>query len=235
MNWFSSCANGRATFHLRLVSANDKETLLRQLNWRYATKRFDPAKKIDPLTWAALEQALILSPSSFGLQPWRFYVITDEATKEKLVPLSWGQRQLAEASHVVIFAVRHPISPADVRHYIERSVEIRGGDVEDLADFEKVINDFLENPPYALDIKARSSRQVYIALGNFMTCAALLGVDTCPMEGLDPAGYDKALGLEGSGFWTVAACPAGYRVETDKHSALPKVRFEKQEIITYIP
>jgi nitroreductase len=204
------------------VSANDTETLLRQLNWRYANKRFDPAKKIDPLTWAALEEALILSPSSFGLQPWRFYVITDEATKEKLVPLSWGQRQLAEASHVVIFAVRHPIFPADVRHYVERSVEIRGGEVEDLAGFEKVINDFLENPPYALDIKAWSSRQVYIALGNFMTCAALLGVDTCPMEGLDPAGYDKALGLEGSGFWTVAACPAGYRAETDKHAALPR-------------
>jgi nitroreductase len=182
------------------VSANDTETLLRQLNWRYATKRFDPAKKIDALTWAALEEALILSPSSFGLQQWRFYVITDEATTEKLVPLSWGQRQLAEASHVVIFAVRHPISPADVRHYIERSVEIRGGDVEDLADF---INDFLENPPYALDIKARSSRQVYIALGNFMTCAALLGVDTCPMEGLDPAGMTRRSGSKevDSGLW----------------------------------
>ena len=83
-----------------------------------------------------------MSPSSFGLQPWRFYVITDEATKEKLVPLSWGQRQLAEASHVVIFAVRHPISPADVRHYTERSVEIRGGEVEDLAGFEKAVDEF---------------------------------------------------------------------------------------------
>jgi nitroreductase len=86
------------------VSANDTETLLRQLNWRYANKRFDPAKKIDPLTWAALEEALILSPSSFGLQPWRFYVVTDEATKEKLVPLSWGQRQLAEASHAEAYS-----------------------------------------------------------------------------------------------------------------------------------
>ena len=200
---------------LRLVSAIDTETLLGQLKWRYATKQFDPEKKIAPATWAALEEALILSPSSFGLQPWRFYVITDEAIKGKLVPLSWGQRQLVDASHVVVFAVRHPISPADVRHYIERTVVVRGRDAEDLAGFEKVINDFLENPPYALDIKAWSSRQVYIALGSFMTSAALLGVDTCPMEGLDPAGYDQALGLEGSGFWTVAACPAGYRAEQD--------------------
>ena len=196
---------------LRLVSAIDTETLLGQLKWRYATKQFDPRKKIAPATWAALEEALILSPPSFGLQPWRFYVITDEAIKEKLVRLSWGQRQLVDASHVVVFAVRHPISPADVRHYIERTVVVRGIDTEDLAGFEKVINDFLENPPYALDIKAWSSRQLYIALGSFMTSAALLGVDTCPMEGLDTAGYDQALGLEGSGFWTVA----GYRAEQD--------------------
>lgn len=234
-DWFSSCANGCATFHLRLVSAIDTETLLKRLNWRYATKQFDPAKKIDPVTWAALEEVLVLSPSSFGLQPWRFYVITDAATKAKLVPLSWGQRQLAEASHVVVFAVKHPILPEDVHRYIERTVEVRGGGVEDLAGFENVINDFVKNPPYALDIKAWSSRQVYIALGNFMTCAALLGVDTCPMEGLDPAGYDKALGLEGSGYWTVAACPAGYRAKTDTHSTRPKVRFRKREIISYIP
>ena len=220
---------GRSTFHCTLVSAIDTETLLIQLRWRYATKQFDPQRKIDSSTWATLEEALILSPSSFGLQPWRFYVITDEATKEKLVPISWGQRQLADASHVVVFAVKHLISPADVRHYIERTAEVRGRDAEDLAGFEKIINDFIENPPYALDVKAWSSRQVYIALGSFMTSAALLGVDTCPMEGLDPAAYDKALGLE------VAAWPAGYRAKEDKHSALPKVRFEKTEIINYLP
>jgi nitroreductase len=211
------------------------ETLLRQLNWRYATKQFDPTRKIDPTTWAALEEALILSPSSFGLQPWRFYVITDRDTKEKLVPLSWGQRQLADASHVVVFAVKHPILAGDVRRHIERTAQVRGRSVEEFAGFENVVNDFLENPPGSLDIKAWSSRQVYIALGNFVTSAAMLAVDTCPMEGLDPAGYDKVLGLEGSGFWTVAACPAGYRAAEDKYSTLPKVRFEKKDIITYLP
>jgi nitroreductase len=89
--------------------------------------------------------------------------------------------------------------------------------------------------PSSLDIKAWSARQVYIALGGLMTSAALHGVDTRPMEGLDPAGYDKALGLERSGFWTAAACPAGHRAAEDKHSTLPKVRFEKGEIITYLP
>ncbi|HEY5770745.1 MAG TPA: NAD(P)H-dependent oxidoreductase [Terrimicrobium sp.] len=217
------------------MSAINTETLLGQLRWRYATKQFDPGRKIDSPTWAALEEALVLSPSSFGLQRWRFYVITDVATKEKLVPPSWGQRRLVDASHVVVFAVKHPISPADVRRYIERTAEVRGRDAEDLAGFEKVINDFIEDPPGGLDVKAWSSRQVYMALGSFKTSAALPGVDTCPMEGFDPAAYDKALGLEASGFWTVAACPAGYRAEEDKHSALPKVRFEKNEIINYLP
>lgn len=217
------------------MSAIDSETLLSQLKWRYATKQFDPTRKIDPATWAALEEVLILSPSSFGLQPWKFYVITDQETKEKLVPLSWGQRQLAKASHVVVFAVRHPIEATDVRRHIERTAEVQGRSVEELAGFENVVNDFLENPPDSLDIRAWATRQVYIALGSFMTSAALLGVDTCPMEGLDPAGYDKALGLEGSGFWTVAACPAGYRAAEDKYSTLPKVRFEKEHIITYLP
>lgn len=220
---------------LRPMSAIDTETLLSQLKWRYATKQFDPTKKIDPGTWAALEEALILSPSSFGLQPWRFYVITDRELKEKLVPLSWGQRQLAEASHVVVFAVKHPISTKDVRRHVERTAQVRDRRVEEFAGFENAVNDFLENPPGSLDIKGWASRQVYIALGSFMTSAALLGVDTCPMEGLDPAGYDEALGLVGSGYWTVAACPAGYRTAEDNYSALPKVRFKKEEIITYLP
>lgn len=138
-------------------------------------------------------------------------MITDRGVKENLVPLSWGQRQLADASHVVVFAVKHPISPKDVRRHVERTAPVRDRSVEEFAGFENVVNDFLENPPGSLDIKGWASRQVYVALGNFMTSAALLGVDTCPMEGLDPAGYDEAIGLVGSGYWTVAACPAGYR------------------------
>jgi nitroreductase len=79
------------------------ETLLSQLKWRYSNKQFDPTRKIDPETWAALEESLILSPSSFGLQPWRFHLITDRATKEKLVPLSWCQRQLAAQKDIITY------------------------------------------------------------------------------------------------------------------------------------
>lgn len=212
----------------------DTETLLAAQNRRYATKQFDPTRKIDSATWSALEQTLVLSPSSFGLQPWKFVVITNQATKDALVPHSWGQRQVADASHVVVFAVKHPLTAGDVHRHVERTSEVQSTPIEKLAGFEKVVVGFLEKPPYPLDQKEWSTRQVYIALGNFMTSAALLGVDTCPMEGLDPAGYDKVLHLEGSGYFTVAACPAGYRAEADKYAALPKVRFAKNDVLVHL-
>lgn len=206
--------------------------LLEAFKWRYATKKFDPSLRIDPETWSALEQTLVLSPSSFGLQPWKFLVVTDQAVKDSLVPLSWGQTQLSEASHVVIFAVKHPLTASDIRRHITRTAEMQGIDMQTLAGFEKVVVDFVNNP--ALDARAWSSRQVYIALGNFMTAAALLGVDTCPMEGIDPAAYDKALGLEGSGYFTVAACPAGFRAADDRAAGRAKVRFRDEEILQRI-
>ena len=209
----------------------DSESLLGALKWRYATKQFDPAKKIDAATWTALEDVLVLSPSSFGLQPWKFHVIADPALREALVAKSWGQRQVVDASHMVVFTVKHPLTAGDVHRHIERTSAVQSTPIEALAGFEKIVAGFLENPPYPLEMKAWATRQVYIALGNFMTAAALLGVDTCPMEGLDPAGYDEVLGLEGTGYFTVAACPAGYRSEGDKYASLPKVRFEKNEMI----
>lgn len=208
--------------------------LLAALNWRYATKQFDPARKIDAATWTALEDVLVLAPSSFGLQPWKFLVITDQSTKDALVPLSWGQRQLADASHVVVFAVKHPLTPEDIHRHVARMAEVQALPIENLAGFEKVVAGFVENPPFGLEIRSWSTRQVYIALGQFMAAAALLGVDTCPMEGLDPAAYDKVLGLEGSGYFTAVACPAGYRADADKSAARAKVRFPKDHILTHI-
>ena len=203
--------------------------LVAALKWRYATKKFDAARKIDPETWAALEEALVLSPSSFGLQPWKFLVVTDQAVKDSLVPFSWGQRQVADASHLVVFAVKHPITAADVRRHLERTAEVQGIPAETLAGFEKVVLGFVENPQ--LDVRGWSSRQVYIALGNFMTAAALLGLDTCPMEGIDPAAYDKALGLEGTGYFTGVACPTGFRAADDSSAGRAKVRFPAADLV----
>lgn len=210
------------------------ETILAALRWRYATKQFDPSRKIDEATWQALEEALVLSPSSFGLQPWKFFVVANPEIRQQLVPLSWGQTQVVDASHLVVFAVKYPLNADDVRKHILRTAEVRSIPVDQLSGFEAVVNGFIAKPESEFDVRSWATRQLYIAFGNFMTAAALLGVDTCPMEGLDPAGYDKVLGLEGSGYFTVAACPVGYRAESDKYAKLPKVRFEKSQVIQYI-
>ena len=210
------------------------ETLLAQLNWRYATKVFDPAKKIPPADWATLEQALILTPSSFGAQPYKFIVVTDPATREKLVPISWNQRQAADSSHYVVFAAREKNTEADVDHYIARIAEVRGVTTDSLAGFKKMLMGDIVNGPRGQQSLEWATRQAYISIGNFMTAAALRGIDTCPMEGIDPAKYDEVLGLVGSGFRTVVACAAGYRAAGDKYATLPKVRFPASELIVRV-
>jgi nitroreductase len=202
-----------------------------QLRWRYACKRFDAERTIPPDVWTALEQSLVLTPSSFGLQPWRFVVISDPAVKEQLQPLTWGQRQVRDASHVVVFAIRKPITVADIERYIERITHVRGVTVESLEKFRNSMLKFVQHPPAGVNIDEWASRQVYIALGTFMTAAATMGIDTCPLEGLQPEEYDALLGLPEAGYATVVACAAGYRSADDKYAHLPKVRFPAEELI----
>ncbi|MEO6740246.1 MAG: NAD(P)H-dependent oxidoreductase [Chthoniobacteraceae bacterium] len=210
------------------------DTLLAQLNWRCASKKFDATKKIAPELWAALEKALILTPSSFGLQPWKFIVITDAAVKQKLVPVSWNQTQPADCSHHVVFAARRAVAVKDVDHLIESTVAVRGGTVEALKGYRDIMVGFVDKAAKEGWAREWAIRQVYIALGNFMTSAALIGVDTCPMEGISAADYDKILGLEGSEFATVVACAAGYRAADDKYAAAIKVRYCAEELVQYI-
>jgi nitroreductase len=207
------------------------ETLLRQLEWRYATKAFDPAKKISDADWAALENVLILTPTSYGLQPFKFLVITDQAVKEKLVPVSWNQRQPADCSHYIVFAARIKNTEADVDHYLERIVEVRGGAVEAFGGLKKMLMGDIVNGPRGQIALEWSTRQAYIALGNFMTAAALVGIDTCPMEGFLPEKYDEILGVPQSGYHAAVACAAGYRAASDKYAAAPKVRLPAGELI----
>lgn len=210
------------------------EILLEQLRWRYAVKKFDPLRKIPANDWQALEQALVLTPSSFGLQPWKFVVITDQVTKEKLVPMSWNQRQVADASHVVVYAVRKPLTESDVDRFVAITAEIRGVSVESLGGFKKMMMGSLVPPPPGFDINHWATLQAYIALGNFMTSAAMLGIDTCPMEGIVPAKYDELLGLTQERFGTAVVCVAGYRAADDKYASLPKVRFPATEVVRHI-
>lgn len=207
------------------------EGLLQAQSWRYATKKFAAGRTIPAEVWSALEQSLVLTPSSYGLQPWKFVVVTDPALKSLLRPASWGQSQIEDCSHLVVFLAQDAITEADLDRFLARTAEVRGQDVAALAPYRGFMLGDLVLGPRSKVIGEWAARQCYIALGNFMTSAALLGVDTCPMEGLDPAAYDRILGLEGTGFRTVCACPAGYRAPEDKYATAPKVRYPADQLI----
>jgi nitroreductase len=211
-----------------------REQLLDQLNWRYATKQFDPNHTIDTGDWAALEEALRLSPSSGGLQPWKFIVITDPAVRAKLLPASYGQSQITDASHLVVFAAKKNFGEDDVDTFINHTAITRGVAVESLAPFRGML---VGGIVQAMDEQARDSwarNQVYIALGNLLTSAALLGIDACPMEGFDRAQYDQILGLKDQGYGTAVVAALGHRISTDKYADAPKVRFPKEHIFAHI-
>lgn len=210
------------------------DALLHSLRWRYATKKFDPTRKIPQADWNVLEEALVLSPSAFGLQPWKFIVITDPAVKESLVSVSHGQRQVADCSHLVVFAHKKEMDLDYIDAYLRRIVEVRGGTMEALAGYRQMMSGTLIDGPEREGIANWNQRQTYIAFGTFMTCAALMGIDTCPMEGLEPAKYDEILGLAARGLTTGAACPAGYRAADDRYASLAKVRFETKDLVEYI-
>ena len=223
------------------MSNMSNHQLLEALNWRYATKVFDPAKKIPSDTWQALEKALILTPTSYGLQPYQFLVITDPAKRAELLPHSWGQKQVVDASHFVVFTARTKMTEADVDKLLHRMVEVRKMPAEALSrkDSQLVAYRFMMlgdvvNGPRGKAAHEWATRQTYIALGNLMTCAAVLGVDACPMEGLVPAEYDRVLNLTGSGYATVVACALGYRSADDKYANLAKVRYDMKDIVRQI-
>jgi len=205
--------------------------LLEHLNWRYATKKFDPTKAIAPETWAALAEALVLTPSSYGLQPWKFLIVTSPELKEKLKPLSWNQAQVTDCSHYVIFTIKKNLTADHVDHFVSRTAEVRGIPAESLAGYRNMMVSDVVYGARSLNVNEWATRQAYIALGNFMTSAAMVGVDTCPMEGIEPAKYDNLLGLPAKGYATVVACAAGYRSEDDKYAELAKVRFDHAEML----
>ena len=207
--------------------------LLAALNFRYATKSFDPARKIDPATWADIEASLVLTPSSFGLQPWKFLVVDSPDLREKLKAASWGQPQLTDASHIVVLTARTDLSQADIDSWVGRLSEVQGTPLEALAGLSGMISSFSA----AMDAPAKqawNTRQVYIALGQLMTSAAVLGIDACPLEGISPSAYDEILGLNGSGYATAVACALGYRAADDKYASMAKARFPAEKLIARI-
>lgn len=209
------------------------DDLLSSLRWRYATKKFDPTRKIPAATWEAIEEILVLTPSSFGLQPWQFLVIDNPGLRALLSAESWQQPQVTEASHYLVLTARTDLDRGDIDAWTQRLAEIQGSTREAVAPYKGVIEGFAQ----AMSHEARHAwnvRQVYIALGQLMASAAVLGIDACPMEGISAAGYDHVLGLEGSGYATVVGCALGYRAADDRAATLPKARFDRAKVIRHL-
>jgi nitroreductase len=207
--------------------------IVSSLKWRYACKVFDAAKKIPAETWSSLEESLVLTPSSFGMQPWKFLVIQDPELREQLVPHAWNQRQVADCSHLVVMITFREMPEDHIDTNIQRMMEVRGGTPEALIGFRNMVAGFRQSGQEKGWLGDWAKQQSYIALGQFMLAAALLKIDTCPMEGFVAAKFDEILGLTGGAYTTAVLCPAGYRSEDDKYAVLPKVRFSPGDVIEH--
>lgn len=211
-------------------------TMLERLGWRYATKKFDATRKIPAETWEALERALVLSPSSFGLQPWRFVVVENPDVRAALRPFAWDQPQVMDASHLVVFARRLVVGPDSVERHLDRVSHVRAVPRGVLEEYRKAMLGSLASPAGlpggSMEVWTRS--QVYIALGMFLSACAMMGVDSCPMEGFNPAGFDQVLGLKEHGYASVVAATAGYRASDDVFATFKKVRFDPSELIVRV-
>ena len=209
------------------------DTIIKTLNWRYATKKFDNTKKVSEDDLGTLLEAARMSPSSYGLQPYHIFVITDGEIRKQLQPASWNQSQIVDASHLLVFANKAEFGSELVDNYLKNVSETRGTDMENL----KGYGDFMKSKLLELPNETKSmwtAKQTYIALSNVMTAAATLEIDTCPMEGFEPDKYDEILGLTANGLTTAVVLPIGYRSEEDQTQHFPKVRYSKEELFTHI-
>lgn len=203
------------------------------LRWRYATKSFDATKKIPASQFERLEDALQLSPSSFGLQPYKFVIVTNQKLKDELLAACWNQTQVVNCSHFVILARDLEINEKSVETYVDLISETRNVPAESLKAYKDMMIGYVKNstPEKLADW---ASKQAYIALGNLMTVAATFKIDNCPMEGIVQPEVDRILNLKEKGCSAVVACALGYRAEDDKHAQLKKVRFSKEKLFIHI-
>lgn len=207
------------------------EKIVEQLNWRYAVKKFDAARKISDADWDTLEHALVLAPSSYGLQPYKFFIVKDQAIKERIsTEAAYGQTQPADCSHLVVIAHKKVLTDRDVEQFVERISEVRNAPKESLKDYEQTMKGSAQKARDEGYIETWNSRQAYLALGFLLETAALLELDACPMEGFMPEKVNEILGLED--YSAITLCALGYRdAENDWLANLPKVRFPREQLI----
>lgn len=212
----------------------DRTQLLERLNWRYATKQFDPSRKLSAEDLDALITAATLSPSSYGMQLWKFVVVEDPAIRERMKEVSWGQPQITDASQIIVFTAKNEITEEDIDAHLKNISAVQGIPFESLAGFRNMSVGAIVQGKSPEERVQWAKRQVFLPLGVVLSSAALMGIDACPMEGFDPAAYDQILGLDQLGYSTVAIAAVGYRSPDDKYATAPKVRFSKEQTVLRI-
>jgi nitroreductase/dihydropteridine reductase len=208
-------------------------SLIEPLSWRYATKKFDDTQKVSTEQLNELLKATQLSPSSYGLQPYKIVIVEDVAIRQQLRDAAFGQPQLTDASQVIVFAAVTELNEAYVKGYVDEIVKVRGVKREDLAGFENTMLGTFSRLTEDQKI-AWAHKQAYISLGVMLTAAAELGIDACPMEGFDSGKFDEILGLKEKGLTTSVIAPIGFRSAEDGYSHFAKVRKPEADLFVRI-
>jgi nitroreductase len=198
-------------------------------NWRYATKKFDASKKIAAEDLATLKEAIRLSASAYGLQPYKIIIVENPALRAQLQPAAWGQSQIVDASHLIVFANMVDFGEAGIDSYIKDLTATRNIPMEAVQGYA----DFMKSKIIPLPVETRNtwtSKQTYLALGNLMNAAAELKIDVTPMEGFDPAQFNQILGLDKLGLNASLVATVGYRHADDDTQHYAKVRKSNEEL-----
>ncbi len=205
-------------------------SIIEKLQWRYATKKFDGTQQLSDDKLNTLKEAFNLTALSYGLQTLKLVIVKDKTIRESLVELSYGQRQVADASHLLVLCIQNEIDEKDINTHFDTIKTIRNTPEAVLEPFKTQLKSTIEAMPVEKKI-GWATKQAYIALGNLMTVCAVEGIDSCPMEGFIPKALDKALGLEQHNLSSVLLLPVGYRASDDLFSDLKKVRKPLSETI----
>lgn len=207
--------------------------VLDSLRWRYAVKKFDDGKIVPEEKIDTIKEAFNLTASSYGLQPFKLVVIKNKEIQNQLVEHSWNQKQVTQASHVLVMTVPKSYSTEEVSSYFNRVKNIRNTPDEIINPFQEFLTNTVASKSQE-ELLAWNKNQAYLAMGNLLTVCALEEIDSCPMEGFIPEKYDEVLGLEGQNLTSVLVLPIGYRAEDDYMKSQKKVRKNLEEVIFQI-
>jgi len=203
--------------------------IITQLNKRYATKAFDSSKKISKADMEKLLEAIRLSASSFGLQPYKILVVEDPEIRSELRKAAWNQPQITDASALLIFAANTETNDKTIDDYVSLVAQTRNLPLESLGGFGDMMKGSLSKMNHE-QVETWVSKQAYIALGFGLVSSAVLGIDTCPMEGFDAAEFDRILDIDKLGLKSKIVLAVGYRASDDKYQYLPKVRKNPEDL-----